>query len=362
MQENDAHGGNIYQLARQQGNDWRQILDFSANINPLGLPASVQAAALAAIESVIHYPDPHAIDLKHAISETYHVAGDTITVGNGAVELLYLLCYQHRPPRVVIPAPAFSEYAKAAQAAGAEIHHVICSPADNFAIDVEQLMAATTAGSIVFLGNPNNPTGTLLERETVAGLLTACAKKDSLVVVDESFIDFLPNEQEITCRSLLASYDNLIILHSLTKFFAIPGLRLGFALTSPRLVKRLDAGKDPWNVNSMAQAAGVAALADETYRRDSRQLVALAKLGLYTGLSQLAGFLPFLPSVNFILVDVVGTGKCAADWNQELSRVNIMVRDCGNYPGLSPYYLRVAVKLPEQNDQLLRRLNEINGR
>lgn len=362
MKENNAHGGNIYQLARQQGNDWHQILDFSANINPLGLPASVRAAALVALDAVIHYPDPRATALKLAISENYHVATDTITIGNGAVELLYLLCYQHRPDRVVIPAPAFSEYSHAARAAGAQIHYIICSPAENFSIDIEKMITATTTDSIVFLGNPNNPTGTLLEREKVAMLLTACAKKDSLVVVDESFIDFLPNEQEITCRPLLAHYDNLIILHSLTKFFAIPGLRLGFALTSRQLAKQLEVGKDPWNVNSLAQVAGVAALADETYRRDSRQLVTLAKTELYTGLSQISGFLPFLPSVNFILVDVSNTGKCAAEWNLELNRFNIMVRDCSNYPGLSPYYLRVAVKLPEQNEYLLRQINEINGR
>lgn len=355
------HGGNIYGLTRTQSCDWRDILDYSANINPLGLPPSVRDSIRAVLDSIIHYPDPEATELKRAISSHYHVPAEAITVGNGAVELLYLLCYQLRPTEAIVFAPAFSEYERAARAAGAAVRHIYCRAEDDFSLELDKA-ASAQPNSIIFLGNPNNPTGKLLDREALLNLLTVCREKHTIVVVDESFIDFLPNNVQCTCRSLLDSFENLVVIHSMTKFYAIPGLRLGFALTEPRLAARLQLAKDPWNVNSLAQAAGVAALADEGYQAKSREVMASAKNEFYQSLIQLPGFKPYMPSVNYILIDVKETRKSAAQWNKALNSFGIMIRDCGNYPGLTPYYMRVAVKLPEQNMLFVNRLNVIIGR
>lgn len=361
MLQEFSHGGNIYRLMQEQKADGGSLLDFSANINPLGLAKSVREAVFNAAGMIIHYPDPDANALKAAISSFYAVPAETITVGNGAVEFLYMLCNHFRPNEAVIFAPAFSEYERAARASGTAIRHIYCDPAADFALDLEQAVSVKPAG-MVFLGNPNNPTGTLLSRDALSHLLTVCRRKQSIVVVDESFVDFLPNYHQVTCRPLLAQFDNLVIIHSLTKFYAIPGLRLGFALTSPDLAKQLCLVKDPWNVNSLAQVAGTAALADLAYQQESRRVVSLAKDELYQSICRIKGFKPFRPSVNYILIDVSETCRNASEWNRQLNRYGIMVRDCGNYPGLSPDYMRIAVKLPEQNAVLLNRLQDSNGR
>jgi threonine-phosphate decarboxylase len=354
-----VHGGNVHAWARERGSELAGVLDYSANINPLGLADSIREAVTKSVSQVIHYPDVQAVMLKAAISSYYQVASEYITAGNGAVELLYVLTHTLRPKKVLIPAPAFSEYERAARAAGAEIEYAYLSPENNFAVDVSTLCSRLNGVDMVFIGNPNNPTGTLLTASQLEHLLAAASQAGIIVVVDESFMDFIPGAWEYTCRPLLKQYDNLVILHSLTKFYAIPGLRLGFALTQPALAARLHAAKDPWNVNSLAQAAGVAALADKHYQDKSRAVIHAEKNILFASLKALPGINPYLPSVNYILINTGQTGHSAARLCQTMAERNILIRDCSNYPGLSPYYIRVAVKLNEQNKILLQHLEQV---
>ena len=353
------HGGNLYAAARQSGGGLEDYLDFSANINPLGLADSARQAILAALDSVVHYPDAEATALKQAISRQYGVAGERIIAGNGAVELLYLLCHVLRPRRVLIPAPAFSEYERSARAAGAAVTYHFLRPEDGFAVELQPLIDKLTAVDMVFLGNPNNPTAVLLTRTQLEQLLAAAKARQVSVVVDESFLDFLPDDSAYSCRPLLDAYPNLFILHSLTKFYAMPGLRLGFALANSALTAKLHEAKDPWNVNCLAQAAGVAALADSDYRRRSREMLAQQKQLLHRQLNEIPGLNAYPPAANFILIDIVKTGLTAAALRQALLAQNILIRDCGNYPGLTPNYIRVAVKRPEQNQRLLQALQTV---
>ena len=357
--DNHVHGGNVYAWARERGGSLNGVLDYSANINPLGLSEHVQAAIVQSVGQVIHYPDVEAALLKTAISSYYQVDTAYITAGNGAVELLYVLAHSLRPKRVLIPVPAFCEYERAARAAGADIEYVYALPEHNFALDVKSLCDCLSRVDMVFIGNPSNPTGTLLPVSQLEQLLFAARQAKVMVVMDESFMDFIIDGGKYTCRPLLKQYDNLVILHSLTKFYAIPGLRLGFALAHPGLTARLHAAKDPWNVNSLAQAAGVAALADQEYQQKSRGIINYEKGALYEGLKALPGLKPFMPSVNYILIDTSLSGHSAACLRQRLAASGILIRDCSNYPGLSPYYMRVAVKLAEQNKMLLEHLEQV---
>ena len=355
------HGGNVHAAARSTGTELSEYLDYSANINPLGLPASVRAAITASLDSIVHYPDPDAVLFRQAVSERYKVPQEMITAGNGAVELLYVLCHTTRPRRVLIPAPAFSEYERAARAVGAEISYFYLQPEQGFSIDIEKIALALTAVDLVFLGNPNNPTGTLIKNSQLAQLLDAAQQRNITVVVDESFLDFLPDDSSYTCRSLLAKYQNLFILHSLTKFYALPGLRLGFALANPQLTSLLHKGKDPWNVNSLAQIAGVSALKDEHYRIQSHALLAPEIDCFYRQLSEIPRLKVYRPAVNFVLINTANAGMQAAQLREAMLKWKILIRDCSNYPGLNPYYIRVAVKRPEQNQILLSALREIIG-
>jgi threonine-phosphate decarboxylase len=347
------HGGNLYAAARQTGANLSEYLDFSANINPLGIPTSVRQALAMSLDSIIHYPDTEAAMFKQAVSQHYRVPVETITAGNGAVELLYVLCHVIKPRRVLIPAPAFSEYERAARAARAEIEYFFLQSEAGFAVAIEEIISALPTVDMVFLGNPNNPTGVLVENRQIETLLAAAKECNVTVVVDESFLDFLPEDSMYTCRPLLRKYPNLFILHSLTKFYAMPGLRLGFALTNPDLTGLLHLGKDPWNVNCLAQIAGVTALNDSDYRQQSRRLLADEINLFYQGLADIPGLKVYLPTVNFILIDITGTGMMATNLRKAMMENKVLIRDCSNYPGLSPFFIRVAIKQPKQNRLLL---------
>lgn len=354
------HGGNIYAASRnsqQRGEVW---LDYSANINPLGLASSVKAAMLQAIDSVIHYPDVDAYDLKQAICRNYGISSELITVGNGAVELLYVLSHIIQPHNVLVMAPTFSEYERAACAAGAQISYYVLRAHDDFKVKSKALIAQieTIQPELVFLCNPNNPTGTLMTPTEIAEVIAAAAKIKSVVVVDESFLDFL-HWNDWTCQPLLSKFPNLIIAHSLTKFYAIPGLRLGFVLASESMTKKLHLSKDPWNVNSIAQAAGVAALGDEVYAEQSRAYIAQEKKLFYLSLAKISGCKPYEPAANYILVDIRQSHWTASALRQKMMERRILIRDCSNYEGLDDYYIRLAVKSHEQNKQVIQVLQNI---
>ena len=343
------HGGNIYAADAPEGG-W---LDFSANINPLGLSAAVRASIAANIPNIVHYPDPEGRVLKEALAARYGLCRDALVLGNGAAELLYVFFHAVRPRRVLLPVPSFSEYERAALAAGAEIrYHRLASEAA-FALSVEEVIAALPDHDCVVLGNPNNPTGGLVSRDEMAHLVQAAKKTSTMVVVDESFLDFLPEEGVYTVRDLVAQRDNLLVLRSLTKFYAIPGLRLGFAAAAPTLVKRLEESKDPWNVNLLAQEAGVAALGDDAYRRAAQDFVRSEKRWLADALADLPSLTIFAPTVNFILLRLDAPWPEAAEVCDAMRRRGILLRDCANYPGLDRRYLRVAVRPREENKRLI---------
>jgi threonine-phosphate decarboxylase len=353
------HGGNIHAAARDSGLAATDFLDFSANINPLGLSLQVRAALLATMDLVVAYPDPDAVALKQAIADTYKVPGECIETGNGAVELIYLLCRALSPSRVLLPAPTFGEYEAAATAAGLPIVRLPLSADAGFVPDLTTIGASLQRDDVLFFCNPNNPSGVIWNREQLEPLMAQADAAGAHVVVDESFIDFRPPEQAETCRTLVGRYRSLSVLHSLTKFLAVPGLRLGFLLTEPNLVRRLGLLRDPWNVNVMAQAAGVAGLQDLAYRQETVQMVTEQKDWLKNELQSIPGFKPFTPSVNFILADIGNTGWNAAALQQRLWADRILIRNCASFSGLSDSYIRLAVKRPAENQQLMVRLKSI---
>jgi threonine-phosphate decarboxylase len=355
------HGGNIYAAMRGNGGGFADFLDYSANINPLGLPASVRQALIDSLDRVTGYPDPDAVELREAIAANYQAPIEWIETGNGAVELIYLLCRVLSPRRVAVPAPTFSEYGSAAQAAGVLCDQVPLDRQTGFAPDVAELARQVRPGDLWFLCNPNNPTGVILERTQWEPLVERAKAVGAHLVFDESFLDFRPTAAAESCRTLIGRYDNVIILHSLTKFLAVPGLRLGFMLARPELADRLKKLRDPWNVNVLAQVAGVAGLADDEYRRRTLDLIAAEKENLRQGLQALPGVRVWPPAVNFILADIAGSGWTAPKLATALREHRILIRNCANFGGLSEDFIRVAVKDAEKNRRLLATLNQIWG-
>ncbi len=353
------HGGNIYAAARDSGLTAADFLDFSANINPLGLSPQVREAVLASMDLVVCYPDPDAVALKTAITDAYQVSGECIETGNGAVELIYLLCRALSSRRVLLPAPTFGEYEGATRAAGLPISKIPLSAEANFIPDIAAISAALQPADLLFFCNPNNPTGVIMTCEQLEPLIAQATAIGAHVVIDESFIDFRPTELAESCRGLVARYRGVTVLHSLTKFLAVPGLRLGFLLGEPTLVQKLEKMRDPWNVNVMAQAAGVAGLQDLAYRQETIRLVGQEKDAMACGLQKIQGIKVLTPSVNFVLVDLGTTGWKAAQLQQRLWQERILIRNCASFTGLSDRYVRLAVKQPDENQRLIELLKMI---
>ena len=337
--ERYEHGGQIYD-AKGLAGDW---LDFSANINPLGLSEKIFQTLTDNLRGVVNYPDPNASELKRAISNRYDVPEKNLVLLNGAAEFFYLYLNAIRPARVVIPVPSFSEYERAARAGGCEVKFFFTSAEENFSLDVDKL--EVTAADCVIIGRPNNPTGNLLAPEKILSLAEVAS-----VVVDESFIDFLDAE---SVRKFVSK--KISVVQSLTKIFAIPGLRLGFAVVEENLARRLNLCKDVWNVNFLAQKAGVAALDDEDFLKRTRAWLELEKKFFVARLEKMSGIKIFPPTVNFILFRHENADKIL----NELRREKILLRSCANFAGLDETYLRSAIRSRKENLRLLDALKKI---
>ena len=349
------HGGNVY----ADGVYNSAVIDFSANINPLGISKSIEKAIIDNMKSLVHYPDPSGFKLKQVISVNYGIKEENIILGNGAAELMYIFFHSERPKRVLIPVPSFSEYERAARAAGGRVEYMYMTKERDFSLDIDELMRLLPEFDVVILGNPNNPTGTLLSRTDIIHMLDMAAESGTTMLVDESFLDFLPDSNQYSVIELAESYDNLFVIRSMTKFFAIPGLRLGFGAANQRLINSMEKEKDPWNVNLLAQVAGVAALADEGYKANSRNVLSKSIREMYELLKRESQLTVYEPTVNFILVSVEKSGFTSEELVKELRQRGFLARDCSNYPGMDEFHVRFAVRLHEDNVKLINAVKNI---
>lgn len=350
------HGGNVH-CAGEIGR-W---LDFSANINPLGLSEVVSEALHNEIKSLVHYPDPLGQDLKQAISGYYGLNPEGIVLGNGAAELMYVLFHTLRPQKVLIPVPSFSEYERSALAAECQVDYLYLKENDGFKIDFTMLEQLAVDYDAVILGNPNNPTGELIQVEVLEHFLEMVQNAGTMLIMDESFLDFRTDSSKYSAKALLGHMNNLFIIHSLTKFYAIPGLRLGFGVGNTELIARLELAKDPWNVNLLAQRAGVVALKDKDYQQESRSLLIKMQLEFITQLKAIHCLKVYEASVNFVLVNIKNTGLTSGLIVRRMRMMGILIRDCSNYPGLDEGYIRLAIRNHNENDQVIKAMRSVLG-
>ncbi|WP_110986430.1 threonine-phosphate decarboxylase CobD [Acaryochloris thomasi] len=344
------HGGNLSWAAHLAGCEPGEVLDFSASINPLGPPASALAAIKCHLGDLSAYPDPASTALRQAISEFHQVSADWILPGNGSAELLTWACRdlaQLRATHVLVP--AFSDYHRALTAFSAvvQVHALNVEPGLPTFQDWQPLLSGPNAG--LLFNNPHNPTGGLLGRE----YLLACLDQFELVVVDEAFMDFLPVSDQQSLLDEVINHQNLVILRSQTKFYSLPGLRLGYAVAHPDRLARWQRWRDPWSVNALATAAGTAVLRDQAFQQRTWDWLPPARAQLFTGLQQL-GLQPLPGVANYLLV----AAPCSVTALQQLlmQEARILIRDCISFPELGDRYFRVAVRTLAENQQLLQAL------
>jgi threonine-phosphate decarboxylase len=344
------HGGDVYHLARTLGVEVKDLLDFSANINPLGFPPGLGQAVQGALAEIVHYPDRRVLGLRRDLAAYHGLSPEAILVGNGSTELIYLLARSLASRQGLIVAPAFSEYEEALKAAGVPAAFHLSGEEHNFTLNGS---LDPGGAELVFLANPASPSGALLPRERLLAVLAALDKAGVHVLLDEAFVDFV---EEASLKTYLPRFPRLLILRSFTKFFGIPGMRLGYVLAAPALIARLAAVQEPWSVGTLAQASGRACLADREFMARTRALVAEERQYLFQRLAAIKGLKPFPGAANYLLVKITRPDCTAAELRKTLLGHRVIIRDASNFRGLDERFIRVAVRRREENDRLLRAL------
>lgn len=345
-----VHGGDWAGYRAEFGCD---ALDFSANVSPLGLPAGVAAAITNALPTADRYPDPLCRELRAALAGAEGVPADWILCGNGAADLIFRLALAVRPRRALLPAPTFAEYEAALQTVGCAVQRVFLREENEFAVTEEFIDAVTPETDIVFLCQPNNPTGQVTPPALVERLVRRCAACGAVLVVDECFLDFLPDRDAWTAKQLLRDAPQLVILKAFTKLYAMAGVRLGYALCGDAaLLEKMRGAGQPWAVSSLAQAAGLAALQETAYAGAVRALIAEQRPRMAAGLRAL-GLRVMDGQANYLLF------RATPDFGEKLRRRGAVVRSCANYPGLDAAWYRTAVRTAEENTRLLQIMGEI---
>ena len=357
MARSGQHGGNVLQMAARVGLDPALVLDFSANINPLGMPARLRAAIPAQLDRLERYPDIDYQQLYAALARHTGCAAEQILAGNGATELIFALTRHLKPRRALLPVPGFAEYRRALQREGCAIIDFPLLESEDFQLTPRLLEALSPDLDCLFLCTPNNPTGQQPGSDLLLQILKRCQQLGIQLIVDESFIDFLPDHRGL--QPVQDKYDCLYLLRSLTKFYAIPGLRLGYLLAGDRArLARMKEQQEPWTINALAALAGETVLDDSRYQANTHAWLAREQAYLLAALSALPGIKIWPPAANYLFLRSLDS---TLPLQERLLEKGILIRHCANYPGLSSDFYRVAIRTHGENRRLVAALAEVLG-
>lgn len=345
--EECRHGGDIYHHEVR--------CDYSVNINPLGIHPQIMETMQKSISDSVHYPDYRCEQLTQALAHKTGLVKAQILCGNGASDLFMGIVHALHPKKAFVFAPSFYGYTYALQAVDCKIHYEQLSEKHQFQITEESLESLKEDTDILFLCVPNNPTGTLPKKEQIIHILDRCQRQNIVVVYDQCFLEFTDQYEELRGEQFLAQYPNLIVVNAFTKTYAIPGIRLGYACSSEKMIKKIAGQLAEWRVSTMAMAAGVSALWVEentTYLQDTRALLEKERTYLEGQLDVLQ-IKHFDTEADYILI------KSELPLYDKLLEKGFLIRHCNNYVGLTEDYYRIAIKQHEENEQLMQALKEI---
>lgn len=350
------HGGDVDALAQSAGFEAAEMIDFSASINPFGPPPAARGAFLKSYGAISRYPDPYGEKLKAALAERHGLSPSEVLLGNGSTQLIYLLCAALRPRSALIVGPAFAEYANALTLCGTAVRQFALSADDGFQFSTPRLITAWDKDcDLVVLTTPNSVTGRLIPKADLESIARIASTRKCFLVVDEAFIDFTEAE---SVKLLVRHNPYLIVLRSLTKYYALPGLRLGYLFAETGLAARLAIYQEPWSVNAPALKVALACLDDASFGTKTARWLSREGPFLARRLAALSGFRPFPSQANFLLVNLDLTGPDALHLRSFLARRKILIRACDSFAELGARYFRVAVKRRPDNLQLLAALAE----
>lgn len=347
------HGGELRQFAEKYGINEREILDFSSNINPLGPPLSVKEAFQSSAEILPRYPDPEALEFRREVARHFPLWQENVIAGNGAVELLDLILRFLRPKKALLVEPTFLEYRHLLNLQGAEVRSVLLREKDGFRFSIAELTNALQGVDVLILAHPNNPTGTHLEKDEIHRLLHEAKRRNIFVVLDEAFVDWAP---ELSLAKEVRDDSFFFVVRSMTKFFSLPGIRIGYGLGSRKLIERLASYQIPWSCNGLAQRLGIAALRDSGFAEESRRWLADERQSQEFHLREIPWLKVYPSATNFLLVRTGNGSEGGTLSLYEIAKQGIYVRELTEFPGLGSAYFRVAVRKREENDRLIEAL------
>lgn len=343
------HGGELRLFSEKFGIPEQEILDFSSNINPLGPPTSVKKIYESLVEELQFYPDPEALEFREEVARHFPIFPENVIAGNGAAELLDLILRVLRPKRAFLIEPTFLEYRRLLNLQGAQIRSISLREKDSFHFSLAEVLNAISGVDVAILAHPNNPTGTYLSREALQHLLAEAKRRNIFVVLDEAFVDWAP---ELSMAKEVRDDSSFFVIRSLTKFFALSGIRVGYGLGSRKLIEKLTSVQVPWSCNRLAQRLGIAALQDDVFTKRSREWLTSERDWLEAHLQKIHGLKVYPSAANFLLVRYSPRSE-GESLIEEMGKQGIALRDLTEFPGLGPSYFRVAVRKREENRRLI---------
>ncbi len=351
-----VHGAEVLGAAEESGLLPQDILDFSSSVNPLGPSKKALDAAKKAFSQIAAYPDTNSNKLRQVIASHFGITKGNVVIGNGSTELMYLFAeaFLKNGDKAVMPAPTFGEYESAVLKTGEAPKFIKLDK--NFTIESDAFKREMSGAKIVFLCNPNNPTSMLIPQQTLTNIIESAMEQDTLVFLDEDFLEFVEDEKNLTMIGKIKKYPNLFILRSFTKIFGLTGLRVGYGIANTEIINVISCAKIPWNVNCLAQEAAVAALKDEEHLRVTHELIKKEKAWLQDELGKFRPFKFSEPDANFFFINIEGSGLTAAEMKNKMLKQGILIRDCTSFKGLNEFYVRVAVKTHVENERLIEAL------
>lgn len=355
---NFQHGGDLdaihrkYQIARDE------IIDFSGNINPLGVSAALKEGLSKNLDLIATYPDQTYMRLRESIADYTATSPAYVIVGNGSTELISLAIHLLHPKKALIIGPTYSEYEREISLLGGSSHYYRLKEELDFQLEVSDLLQQLTDDIDLFVVcNPNNPTGSSLYARQLRQILDHCKEKDIFVMVDETYAEFSDHLEDITATTLIPCYNNILVLRGISKFFAAPGLRLGYGICGNKdLMHRMDTLKNPWTINILASFAGEIMFQDLAYIQRTKNLIAEERIKIYQELVQWEHIKVYPTSANFILIKLLSDHISASAIYDHCIQKKMLIRDASSFPFLNDRFLRFCFLLPEQNQALLTEL------
>ena len=350
------HGSDLELIEKMYGIKKEEIVSFSANVNPLGISPKLATDLSDHIHCIETYPDRDYAELKKSIASYASCDEKNIIVGNGSTELISLFIEVTAPKKALILGPTYSEYERSITLSGGRTSYYPLREENDFALSVEDFISHLTDDlDLIVLCNPNNPTSSVITNRDMRRILDSCKEHDIYVMVDETYVEFAKNEPEITSIPLTADYNNIIVLRGTSKFFAAPGLRLGYAVTGNEdLLKEINQKKNPWMISSLAEEAGKIMFSDSDYIKATKDLIFSERKRLFDIFKNSTVFKPYYPNANFMLLQILTPSEDSHSLFEKCIREKLMIRDCSTFPFLSDRYIRICFMKPSDNDQLLK--------